>query len=99
MEVSAVVLKSHQEKDAALRARIEIVDARKGYLLETRPLLVENHFLHDAQTFVGDARALDPNERTQESLLPFPSDASMLVAVAEMVSPAIASELEKSRYL
>lgn len=98
-EVNATILKTHQEKGAYLRGRLELTDVHDGRILETFPLQVESRFYHQAQTFFGDERALDKSDRVQIGLIPFPGDESMMLKVAELVRPAFTSELAKSRYL
>lgn len=98
-EINAVIMKTHQEKGAYLRGRLELSEAIEARVLETFPLQVESRFYHQAQTFFGDERALDKSDRVQIGLIPFPGDESMMLKVAELVRPAFTSELAKCRYL
>jgi hypothetical protein len=98
-EVHAVLLKTHQEKGVNLRGRVDLQDAHNGQIIEIRPVQVESRFYHLAQTFFGDERALDKEDRVIIGLLPFPGDESMMLEVAELVRPVFTAELGKSRYL
>lgn len=98
-EIHAVILKSHQEKGVYLKGRIDLEDMRNGYIVDSRPVHVENRFYHQAQSFFGDERALDQSDRVFIGLLPFPSDESMMVQLSELVRPVFTTELSKCRYL
>jgi len=98
-EVHAVVLKTYQEKGVVLRGFIEIRNTRDGNILETRPVLVESRFRHEAQSFFGDERALEKSDRQVVGLLPFPSDEAMMLEVVQLAQPVFTNELGKSRYL
>jgi hypothetical protein len=97
--VRAVVLKTHQEKGVQLRGRIELEDLRTGTIVESKPVAVESRFYHMAQSFHGDERALEGDDRKFIGLVPFPDNESMMLEVAELVHPAFSRELQQSRYL
>jgi hypothetical protein len=99
-EVKAVLLRTHQEKAASLRGTLEVIDSRNQYVLETRPMYLEHRFTHQGQSFFGDERALDrAADRVMIGPAPFPSNESMMLTVAEMMSSAFNKELNKSRHL
>lgn len=99
LEVRAIVLKTYQEKIVLLRGHVELQDMLTGQILETQPVYVESKFYHQAQSFFGDDRALENGDRIHIGMVPFPSDESMMLDVAELVRPVFSNELEKSRYL
>lgn len=97
--VRAVVLKTHQEKGVQLRGRIELEDLRTATIVESKPVAVESRFYHMAQSFHGDERALEGDDRRFIGLVPFPDNEAMMLEVAELVHPAFNRELQQSRYL
>lgn len=98
--IAAQVLQVQQLKQAALRGRLELVDGRRGTVIETRPVAAESVFEHFAATFQGDKRALSEVSRKQigNQPAPFPPDATMLLEAARRLRPQVIDYLRRSAF-
>jgi hypothetical protein len=93
--IAADVLEVYQTKAARVSAALEVYDANRQSLLQTRPLNTEIRFEHYASTFRGDQRALSDQSRCRigSSPLPFPSNEDMLVQAADNMKHELFREL------
>jgi hypothetical protein len=97
--IHANVLEVYQTKAARLTGVVEIYDAYRNRLLDTRDLSTEILFENYASTFTGDRRALseDTKRRIGNTPLPFPRDEDMLVQAADRLKPNLKDELRRNR--
>ncbi|HRI59343.1 MAG TPA: hypothetical protein PK228_06460 [Saprospiraceae bacterium] len=97
--IKANVLEVYQTKAARLTGVVEIYDAYRNTLLDTRELSTEILFENYASTFTGDSRALseDSKWRIGNMPKPFPRDEDMLVQAADRLKPNLRDELRKNR--
>lgn len=97
--IHANVLEVYQTKAARLTGVVEIYDAYRNTLLDTRDLSTEILFENYASTFTGDRRALseDSKRRIGNSPQPFPRDEDMLVQAADRLKPNLKDELRRNR--
>ena len=97
IDVSAVVVRTHLEKVAELRTRMEILDSQSGQVLESWPIHLESRFYHRAQSFYGDQRALKNDDKLQIALVPFPGNDALALEVIDLFREALPREMRKSR--
>lgn len=97
--IHANVLEVYQTKAARLTGVVEIYDAYRNTLLDSREMSTEILFENYASTFTGDRRALseDSKRRIGNSPQPFPRDEDMLVQAAERLKPNLKDELRRNR--
>lgn len=97
--IHANVLEVYQTKAARLTGVVEIYDASRNTLLDTRDLSTEILFENYASTFTGDRRALseDSKRRIGNSPQPFPRDEEMLVQAADRLKPNLRDELRRNK--
>ena len=97
--IQAKVLEVYQTKAARLTGVVEIYDAYRNTLLDTRDLSTEILFENYASTFTGDRRALseDSKRRVGNTPQPFPRDEDMLVQAADRLKPNLRDELRRNK--
>ncbi|GAB4494586.1 MAG: hypothetical protein OHK0019_21330 [Saprospiraceae bacterium] len=97
--IHANVLEVYQTKAARLTGVVEIYDAYRNTLLDTREMSTEILFENYASTFTGDRRALSEysKRRIGNNPQPFPRDEDMLVQAAERLKPNLRDELRRNR--
>ncbi|MEI6408907.1 MAG: hypothetical protein WCR52_05970 [Bacteroidota bacterium] len=95
VRIRADVLEVFQSKATRLGARVEIYDAYKNTLLNSRDLSAEVLFENYASTFQGDRRALSAGSlnRIGNAPQPFPTDENMLMQAADRLKPNLRDEL------
>lgn len=97
--IYANVIEVYQTKAARLTGTVEIYDAYRNTLLDTREMGTEILFENYASTFTGDRRAL--SEQTKRRIgnapMPFPRDEDMLVQAADRLKPNLRDELRRNK--
>jgi hypothetical protein len=91
--VSADVIRTYQEKAALINAKVELIDAKSGSRLFSRPIYAEAEFDHVGQTFAGDERALSSSERRVIPLRSFPSNEQLLEQAVNQIKARMIKEL------
>lgn len=101
VRIRADILEVFQSKAARLGARVEIYDAYKNTMLDSRNLGTEVIFENYASTFRGDRRALSDESlfRIGNTPQPFPTDENMLLQAAERLKPNLRDELRGNQVI
>jgi hypothetical protein len=97
--IRADVVEVYQTKAVRLAGFVEVYDAARNNLLDTRDLGTEILFENYASTFTGDRRALSEEScrRIGNRPAPFPMTEEMLTQAAERLKPGLRDELRRNR--
>jgi hypothetical protein len=74
------------------------VDVHTGRVLASKPLNGTAHFVHTAQWFIGDERALRDRDRIYVALEPYPADDQLIIQAADALKPLFLNELKRDYY-
>jgi hypothetical protein len=96
--VTAVVIETVQNKDAHINGRMDIINKNSGNRIFSQPMEAENHFEHIARRFFGDERALDSNLKINVTVIPYPSDAVMIMDAFKAMKPRFFNEVKRFNY-
>lgn len=99
--IKALVIESYQIKTAAVLCHLDLFDARRRTLIDSRRLDADVVFENYAATFQGDPRALTEASKNRIGNRPvaFPADADMVLNVMEKLKPAIKKHIQGTRFI
>jgi len=96
--VTAVVIETIQSKDVYIHGRMDIMNKNTGSRVYSQPMETENHFEHIARRIHGDLRALDNNMNFEVGIVPYPTDAIMIMDAFKAMKPRFFNEVKRFNY-
>jgi hypothetical protein len=89
--ISCRVTENYQRKAATLKGKVEVIDNKKGLLINSVPVAVESVFLHKYATVTGNIDACGPE--TRELLLrkeaEYPSNEVLVMDAVKMFTDKV----------